>query len=318
LPGFRLRWGTAIPAGLEFEGKWWYNTLLTGAYTLSYHTKERRVHTVKRQRGKILWLICMVMLCLVLYMIVLSRMDNTTKIIFGGVDGAYVSSDKMSFADPNANTPEPTVDIWPKIDITMHQYTMVRDSKNNLLSAVYEPEVEEIPGETRMFDKSAMPYLLAMLEDCRAAGHTVMVTSAYRSYSYQTKLFNGKASQIALGFGVDDYLDPEYQKAVDEARTIVAFPGSSEHQLGLAVDLMDKNYSRLVYEEMDQELFAWLDEHCAEYGFIKRYPTRKLLLTGWDEPWHYRYVGVEAATFIMENGLSYEEFYAHYDKEFVY
>jgi len=273
---------------------------------------------VKKQRGKVLQLICMAMLCLVLYMIVLSRMDNTTKIIMGGVDGAFVSSDKMSFADPNSSTPEPTVDIWPDIDITMHQYTMVRDSKNNLLSAVYEPEVEEIPGETRMFDKSAMPYLLAMLEDCRAAGHTVMVTSGYRSYSYQTKLFNGKASQIALGFGCDDYLAPEYQKAVDEARTIVAFPGSSEHQLGLAVDLMDKNYSRLVYEEMDQDLFAWLDEHCAEYGFIKRYPTRKLLLTGWDEPWHYRYVGVEAATFIMEHGLSYEEFYAHYDKEFVY
>ena len=87
-------------------------------------------------------------------------------------------------------------------------------------------------------------------------------------------------------------------------------------QLGLAVDLMDKNYSRLVYENMDQEMFAWLDAHCAEYGFIKRYPTRKLLLTGWDEPWHYRYVGVEAATFIMEHGICYEEFYAHYDPEF--
>ena len=96
------------------------------------------------------------------------------------------------------------------------------------------------------------------------------------------------------------------------------FPGTSEHQLGLAVDLMDKNYSRLVYENMDQEMFAWLDAHCAEYGFIKRYPTRKLLLTGWDEPWHYRYVGVEAATFIMEHGICYEEFYAHYDPSFTY
>lgn len=270
---------------------------------------------MRKQRGKVFSLMVLAMLCLVLYTVVLSRADNTTKIIFGGVDGAYVTSDGMSFLDPNANTPEPTVDIWPQIDITLNQYTMVRDSKNYLLSAVYEPEVEQIPGENRMFDKSAMPYLLAMLEDCRAAGHTVMVTSAYRSYSYQTSLFNGKASRLA---GDVHYLDPEYQKYVDEARKSVAYPGSTEHQLGLAVDLMDKNYSELIYENMDQDLFAWLDEHCAEYGFIKRYPTRKLLLTGWDEPWHYRYVGVEAATFIMEQGICYEEFYAHYDKEFVY
>ena len=115
-----------------------------------------------------------------------------------------------------------------------------------------------------------------------------------------------------------DYTDPIYQEAVEEAKLITAFPGSSEHQLGLAVDLLDKNYSRMVYREMNQEFFAWLDEHCAEYGFIKRYPTRKLLLTGWDEPWHYRYVGKEAATFIMEQGICYEEFYAHYFPDFQY
>ena len=120
---------------------------------------------MRKQRGKVFSLMVFAMLCLVLYTVVLSRADNTTKIIFGGVDGAYVTSDGMSFLDPNANTPEPTVDIWPQIDITLNQYTMVRDSKNYLLSAVYEPEVEQIPGENRMFDKSAMPYLLAMLED---------------------------------------------------------------------------------------------------------------------------------------------------------
>ena len=114
------------------------------------------------------------------------------------------------------------------------------------------------------------------------------------------------------------WLDPRYQEAVEEARTITMFPGTSEHQLGLAVDLMDKPYSKMVYENMNQEFFKYLDSICAKYGFIKRYPTRKLLLTGWDEPWHYRYVGVEAATFIMEQGLCYEEFYAHYVPDFEY
>ena len=110
----------------------------------------------------------------------------------------------------------------------------------------------------------------------------------------------------------------KYQEFAEKAKQIVMYPGSSEHQLGLAVDIMDRQYKSLIYENMDQELFAWLDEHCAEYGFIKRYPTRKLLLTGWDEPWHYRYVGVEAATYIMEHGICYEEFYKHYRPEFKY
>ena len=109
---------------------------------------------------------------------------------------------------------------------------------------------------------------------------------------------------------------PEYQLAVEEAKKITMFPGSSEHQLGLAVDIYDRHYQKLVYENMNHDFYDWLDEHCAEYGFIKRYPTRKVLLTGWDEPWHYRYVGKEAAQFIMENGICFEEFYAHYNPNY--
>ena len=132
-------------------------------------------------------------------------------------------------------------------------------------------------------------------------------------------MFNTKASQIAYEQGLsEDYNDPEYQIAVEQAKKITAVPGSSEHQLGLAVDLLDKQRSKLVYGDMDPAFYAWLDEHCWEYGFIKRYPTKKLLLTGWDEPWHYRYVGKEAAKFIMEQGICLEEFYAHYVPDFTY
>ena len=132
-------------------------------------------------------------------------------------------------------------------------------------------------------------------------------------------MFNTKASQIAYEQGLsEDYNDPEYQLAVEQAKKITAVPGSSEHQLGLAVDLLDKQRQKMVYGDMDPAFFAWLDEHCWEYGFIKRYPTKKLLLTGWDEPWHYRYVGKEAAKFIMEQGICLEEFYAHYVPDFEY
>ena len=275
-------------------------------------------------RKKTLWIITMAFLCLVLYTIVISRMNRQTNVIFGGVDGAYVSSDSVTFTDPNATeeTPVPTEKIWPDIDITLDIYSIVNN--DNLLSSAYEPTVTKI-GITRymLFRTDHVAELDAMLDAMIEAGFTPYVAGAYRTYSYQSQMFNTKASQIAYemaGGKTVDYDDPSgiYQEAVEEAKKITMMPGASEHQLGLAVDLLDRERSRYVYEDMDQDFFAWLDEHCWEYGFIKRYPTRKLLLTGWDEPWHYRYVGKEAAKFIMEQGICLEEFYAHYVPDFTY
>ena len=274
-------------------------------------------------KKKTMWIITMLGLCLVLYTIVVSRMESSTNVIFGGAEDAFVRTDSMNFTDLSATeTPEPTVDIWPKLTTDdfekNHCLWMVRE--NSLLSSAYKPDIAKI-SRTRymMYSTEYMAELDAFLDAIEDAGFEYFIGAAFREYSFQTHLFNSKASQIAYEMGLsDDYLDPQYQEAVEKAKTIVMYPGSSEHQLGVAIDIFDENRSRLVYSEMNQELYAWLDEHCAEYGFIKRYPTRKLLLTGWDEPWHYRYVGKEVATFIMENGLCYEEFYGHYFPDFEY
>ncbi|PWL73891.1 MAG: hypothetical protein DBY22_09825 [Clostridiales bacterium] len=274
-------------------------------------------------KKKTMWIITMLGLCLVLYTIVVSRMESSTNVIFGGAEDAFVRTDSMNFTDLSATeTPEPTVDIWPKLTTDdfekNHCLWMVRE--NSLLSSAYKPDIAKI-SRTRymMYSTEYMAELDAFLDAIEDAGFEYFIGAAFREYSFQTHLFNSKASQIAYEMGLSaDYLDPKYQEAVEKAKTIVMYPGSSEHQLGVAIDIFDENRSRLVYSEMNQELYAWLDEHCAEYGFIKRYPTRKLLLTGWDEPWHYRYVGKEVATFIMENGLCYEEFYGHYFPDFEY
>ena len=274
-------------------------------------------------KKKTIWIITMLGLCLVLYTIVVSRMESSTSVIFGGAEDAFVRTDSMNFTDLSATeTPEPTVDIWPKLTTDdfekNHCLWMVRE--NSLLSSAYKPDIAKI-SRTRymMYSTEYMAELDAFLDAIEDAGFEYFIGAAFREYSFQTHLFNSKASQIAYEMGLSaDYLDPKYQEAVEKAKTIVMYPGSSEHQLGVAIDIFDENRSRLVYSEMNQELYAWLDEHCAEYGFIKRYPTRKLLLTGWDEPWHYRYVGKEVATFIMENGLCYEEFYGHYFPDFEY
>lgn len=260
-------------------------------------------------------------LTLGLLLVVQNRREKSDTVLFGGAQGGFIQV-REEFPDP-AVTPEPVDDgvVWPDLTLSEmqdnRQYAIVNDK--NLLSAAFQPECDKIANSRNMlFDIKALPYLEAMLQDLRDHGYNPYIAGAYRTYSYQEILFNGKASQIAAGMDppVTDYLDPRYQEAVAKARTITAYPGSSEHQLGLAVDILDRERTWLAYETMNQEFFAYLDSICADYGFIKRYPSNKLPLTGWEEPYHYRYVGVEAATFIMEHGICYEEFYAHYDPEF--
>ena len=90
---------------------------------------------------------------------------------------------------------------------------------------------------------------------------------------------------------------------------MVAVPGTSEHQLGLAVDLVSSEYTGLDERQEETGSYQWLVKHCAEYGFILRYPNDKTEITGIIyEPWHFRYVGVEAAREIMDQGICLEEY----------
>ena len=200
-------------------------------------------------KKKIAWLLCMAGLCLVLYTIVVSRMESSTDVIFGGAEGAYVKSDSVTFLDMNATpTPEPTVDIWPQLtqsDFVNNRYLYIVNNENPLSSAFKPDSTSTIAGTKYMqFDTEYVPYLDAFIEAINDAGFTVYVAGAYREYSFQARLFNSKASQIAyeMAGGVEvDYTEPIYQEAAEEAKKITAAPGTSEHQLGLAVDLMDKN-----------------------------------------------------------------------------
>ncbi len=273
-----------------------------------------------------------------LYTIVLARSDNIEEqVILGGYDTVYAGKDLVSFRDPNAE--EEVVDDglnWPDIDITLPQYSLV--NADNLLASAYEPDLavdedgDYVPiygTRYQYFDAAAKPYLDQMIQDMEEEGFTPYVASSYRTYSYQSQLFNTKAFGIFMEMGYtnadyDKYGTEEgtevynaYQLAAEKAKKYTAAPGASEHQLALAVDLWDRERQRVgAYSNMDEAFRTWLEEHSCEYGFIQRYPSKKCLLTGWDEPWHYRYVGVEVATFIKENDMCYEEFYKHYNPEF--
>lgn len=144
--------------------------------------------------------------------------------------------------------------------------------------------------------------LLSMLQAAKEDGVSLQICSPYRDYAYQEMLFERKIN-LYMGIGYS------YMEAYMLGSQVVTVPGASEHQLGLALDIVSNTYTALDEGFGDTEAGKWLSEHSREYGFILRYPKGKEYITGIDfEPWHFRYVGVEAATVIMDEGITLEEF----------
>ena len=164
-------------------------------------------------------------------------------------------------------------------------------------------ELDDYYGSAGMqVDRSCYDALLRMIDDCNTAGSRAYVLSSYRSFEYQQKLFDRKVNTLmADGLSRTD--------AETQAATVVVRPGTSEHHLGLAVDIIDTALWAL--EEAQENLPAqkWLMENSWRYGFILRYPRDKAAVTGVIyEPWHYRYVGEELAAELYECGLTLEEY----------
>lgn len=136
------------------------------------------------------------------------------------------------------------------------------------------------------------------IEAARNDGITLESTTAYRSYSFQNTLYT-------------NYVKVDGTKLAD---TYSARPGSSEHQLGLAVDLNDPNYNGARLSDKDYE---WVLNNSYKYGFIVRYTEDGVPITGYmEEPWHIRYLGIDLATKVYESGLTYEEYYDLYIMEY--
>lgn len=151
-------------------------------------------------------------------------------------------------------------------------------------------------------DERCYPDLQDMMDACREDGLDPLICSAYRTQEYQEKLYRNQiGKQMALGYS--------REVAETEAARYVAVPGTSEHQLGLAVDIVDTGYQLLDDAQADTDVQKWLMEHSWEYGFILRYPEGKSEITGIAyEPWHYRYVGRENAEQIYRAGVCLEEY----------
>ncbi len=163
-----------------------------------------------------------------------------------------------------------------------------------------------IKGSDQRMETQAAAALETMLRDLRATGLSVMAVSGYRTYERQVYLYQNQVRKVLSR-------NPGMSQAEAEriAATISAIPGTSEHELGLAIDLSTDG--SLTESFAHTAAGKWLYAHCADYGFILRYPADKQEITGIIyEPWHFRYVGIEPAKDIMASGLCMEEYYGTY------
>lgn len=172
----------------------------------------------------------------------------------------------------------------------------------------YEGNLTTIPdkyinGSLKQIDKDVWPYMQAMIDAAWADGVKLYVWSPYRSYSTQNMLFKKQVDrQIAKGVPAD--------KAEDEAATVVARPGTSEHHTGLAADF---NMADDKFETT--EMYTWMQQHAADYGFVMRYSGEKQSITGViHESWHYRFVGINAAKEMNRLNMCLEEYVEYLNK----
>ncbi len=161
----------------------------------------------------------------------------------------------------------------------------------------YVPQLATVAGSDVKMDFRVAPYYTAMYDAAKKDGITLTPYSGYRSYDRQKRNYNNLTEKYMSQYNLSR------EDAAVKAATVILPPGTSEHNLGLAMDICN------TYDSFaNQKEYAWLVEHAHEYGFILRYEAEKQPITGIvPEPWHWRYVGVEYAEEIKNSGLCLEE-----------
>ncbi len=192
-----------------------------------------------------------------------------------------------TYTDATPSDAPVDVDAW---------MTILVNSSNPVPDGYEVPEFTELRNSQKI-DSRAYPELQKMFDDARSEGHSPYITSSYRSREDQQALFDEKVQEL-----IDEGKTPE--QAQVEASSYVATPGTSEHETGLAIDIASD-----AGDEAQNALWTWLIDNSYKYGYIIRYPEDKADITGVNyEPWHLRYVGVDAAQVMHDNGWCLEEY----------
>ena len=258
-------------------------------------------------------------------------------LLIGILPGCIQTENRKNKKDPETTNSEEG-DWYTEMD----ERYLVLVNKTHPVRDAYTPETDAYclepletltawvkDGREQRLEGRTLRALDAMFRAMQADGITgVYVTSSYRTLAYQAKLFDNyynseKGSSVQTKEAIDclgsDYIQANYishgkvfltdEDAEKLANFYSAKAGQSEHHTGLCVDLMTEGMKELNETFADTAAFVWLSENAHRFGFILRYPKGKESVTGYCyEPWHYRFVGVEAATEIWERAWTLEEY----------
>ncbi|MBQ5906225.1 MAG: D-alanyl-D-alanine carboxypeptidase family protein [Clostridia bacterium] len=200
-------------------------------------------------------------------------------------------SDKSDFVDPLAA--ERIV-----VDPTEGNPYLVVVNAKRAADETYKPVLTEIFDTGYYMEEGVTPYYEEMYTAAKKDGITLTPYSAYRSYERQKNNYINLTKQYKSQYKLSE------EDAARKAATVILPPGTSEHNLGLAMDICNTRDDFANTKE-----FKWLTENAHKYGFILRYTAEKQDITGIvPEPWHWRFVGVEYAEAIKDSGLCLEEY----------
>lgn len=225
--------------------------------------------------------------------------------VTGGVIAETSDAEKQVDENPAKELTEE--ERQEKLEELWEEYPeLILVNKDHKLPDDYEVELKKLPDGTNRGSVDVYDALVAMLKAGRKEGLNFEICSSYRSVERQEELFEEDIDALRRqGYS--------YLEAYEEVAKETMPPGYSEHATGLAFDIVALDYQMLDDKQKNTDESKWLREHCAEYGFILRYPEDKVEITGISfESWHYRYVGVEAAEYIMEKGITLEEYLEEY------
>jgi D-alanyl-D-alanine carboxypeptidase len=188
----------------------------------------------------------------------------------------------------------------PSVEVPAGDWAAILVNQTNLLPDDFTVGLADFEGG--QVDARILEIATAMFEDAAEDGIEFTLVDAYRSFETQEKYYEAK---------VKTYIDKGYSREAAEAKasTITARPNTSEHQAGLALDIVTPSYTKRNSGYADTQAFKWMYANAYKYGFIMRYPRGKEDITKVIfEPWHWRFVGVKAAAAMKKSGQCYEEY----------
>ncbi|RRK34894.1 D-alanyl-D-alanine carboxypeptidase family protein [Schaedlerella arabinosiphila] len=231
------------------------------------------------------------------------------RIRIGGIDKKYKKqiteltekNEKLSSQIKSGVSKKNTDASADELSSKEDSWSLVLINEENPLDTAYIPELEAV-REGSFVDVRIVEDAKKMLEDAEKEGLNMYIVSAHRDYETQREVFNTTMTEwISKG--------STPLEAYEETKKSVAVPGTSEHASGLAMDITSGQYGELDDKQAETDEAKWLAANCWKYGFILRYPLDKSDVTGIVfEPWHYRYVGKDAAKEIMEKDITLEEY----------